>query len=449
MSALPAMPAWLHAAANSQRQTPQQTSQLAPLSGGAATPYGQRALKGELCVLRQAKPGSRNDQLNRSVFALAQLSAAGEIDADGARAALVEAAFSVGLTHDEIEATLASGWQAGQQKPRGSKPTGSLPSRHSATISADVLANKSFADLQWAVPEILPEGLAILAGRPKFGKSFLSLQLAIAIATGDGTKFGVPVMEVGDVLVCALEDNQRRLRDRLRQFHPFGNAPSRLHFATGWPRLGQGCVEDLEAWCDEHPATRLIVIDTWRAIKPPAGRASAYDEDANAAAPLLDFTRRHPGLAVLVVHHVRKSEADDPFDTISGTHGLTGIFDTLMVLGRHGEGAKLMAQGRDLDGYEKALERDRRTGGWIVKGDAVGLAKTGERQELLDLLAHAEGPLRLAELAKAVGKKPDTTRRLLKALIDEGRVNQPVHGIYALTPTQITQSAQSGDDSAF
>ena len=449
MSALPAMPAWLVAATSGQQKSERIFSHFVARSSSAATAYGQAALEGELQALRGAKLGGRNDQLNRSVFAMAQLAAAGEIEADGARAALTETALFLGLTSEEIEATFASGWQAGQHKLRISKPTEALPTPRPVTISADVLANKSFANLQWAVPEILPEGLAILAGRPKFGKSFLSLQLAIAIATGDGTRYGFPALEMGDVLVCALEDSERRLRDRLRQFHPFGYAPPRLHFATSWPRIGQGGIEELGAWCDSHPDARLIVIDTWRAIKPPAGRASAYDEDANAAAPLLDFTRQRPGLAVLVVHHIRKTEAEDVFDTISGTHGLTGIFDTLMVLTRHGEGAKLAAQGRDLDGYEKAVERDRRTGGWTLKGDAPALAKTGERQELLDLLAQAKTPLRLSELAKAVGKMPDTTRRLLAALINEGGVHQPGHGLYALTPTQFSQDAQSYDQSAF
>jgi RecA-family ATPase len=63
----------------------------------------------------------------------------------------------------------------------------------------------------------LPEGLAILAGRPKFGKSFLSLQLAIAVATGEGKKFGLSAVEAGDVLDCSLEDSERRLRCEFRR----------------------------------------------------------------------------------------------------------------------------------------------------------------------------------------------------------------------------------------
>lgn len=450
MKTLPQMPEWLVVALNRNQPRPQASLNCAHINS-PATAYGSKAREHELQDLRLATQGSRNHQLNRSAFALAQLVAGEEIEENGTRAALVEAAISIGLPQDEVELTIASGWQAGLKEPRSanSAPTETLASCRPFTISADLLAKKQFPELKWAIPGILPEGLAILAGRPKFGKSYLSLQFALSIALGDGLKYGLPEMDAGDVLVCAMEDSQRRLRDRLKQFHPFGNSPPRLHFATDWPRIGQGGIEELDAWCDLHPNARLIVIDTWRAIKQPAGRGSAYDEDANAAAPLLDFARRRPGLAVLVIHHVRKSDAEDVFDMISGTNGLTGIFDTLMVLARYGEGAKLAAQGRDLESYEKALERDRRTGGWIFKGEALPLAKTGERQELLDVLAGAKGPMRLFELADAIGKKPDTTRHLLKALLDEGTVQQPCHGQYALTPTQFTQHAQFGHETTY
>lgn len=415
----------------------------------SATPYGQSALVRELTILRNTQEGSRNDQLNRSAHALAQLAAGGQVHAAETKRALHHAAHSIGLEADEIEQTLESGWRTGALTPRAPKQANGKPPPHANIFSARALSEMSFAPLRWAIPGLLPEGLAIIAGRPKFGKSFLSLQMAIAVATGEGKAFGVPEIEAGDVLVCALEDSARRLKDRLARMYPFGDVPERLHFATAWPRIGEGCIEGLDAWCDEHPEARLIVLDTWRAIKPASsGRGSAYDDDATAAAPLLEFAKRRPGLANLVVHHVRKMEADDIFDTISGTHGLTGIFDTLMVLARHGTGAKLAAQGRDLDGYEKALERDRRTGGWIVNGEVVPLAKTGERQEVLDVLAKAAGPLTLSEIADAVGKKSDAARHLLKPLVEEGFISQPRHGQYSLVPSQVIQDAQFDDGEA-
>lgn len=408
----------------------------------SATPYGQSALDRELTILRNAQEGSRNDQLNCSAHALAQLAAGGHIDTAATKRALHHAAQSIGLEADEIERTLESGWRAGSLMPRGPKQANGALSPQANIISARELVQLTFPQLQWAIPRLLPEGLALLAGKPKFGKSYLAIQMAIAVAIGDGAAFGLLGIDRGDVLVCALEDSQRRLKERLLRMYPFGNVPERLHFATAWPRSGKGGVEKLDAWCDKYPETRLVILDTWRAIKPPAGRGPSYDEDATAAAPLLEFVKRRPGIAVVVVHHVRKAEADDVFDTISGTHGLTGIFDTLMVLARHGAGAKLAAQGRDLDSYEKGLERDRRTGGWIVKGEVVPLAKTAERQELLDLLAKAEGPLSLSEIAEAVGKKPDAVRHLLKPLVEESSIYQPGHGLYALTASQFPQSSQ-------
>ncbi len=441
------MPGWL--ASHLERMSqPAAAIPTSPIVAESA--YGIAARDRELAALRNTSQGRRNDQLNRSAFALAQLSAAGELNSEDASATLRAVALEIGLEPDEIERTIASGWSAGLREPRQAT-TGNLSSGiPPRIISAPALAAMNFPPLRWAIPGLLPEGLAILAGKPKFGKSFLALQMGAAIAGGVGGTLGVEI-EAGDVLYCALEDSPRRLHARLRQIYPFGGLPERFHLATEWPRLGQGAAEFLEAWCDTHPTARLIILDTWRAIKPQAsGRGSAYDEDANAAAPLLEFTKRRSGLAVIVVHHVRKMDADDIFDTISGTHGLTGIFDTQMVLARHGGSVKLAAQGRDLEGYEKILERDRRTGGWKVMGDAVAIAKTGERQELLDLLAESDAPLSLAALAKAVGKKPDTTRHLLKALIEEALVHQPGHGLYSLAPSQFAQSPQSeGEENPF
>ena len=414
------------------------------------SPYGLQALESELTFLRNAPAGTRNHQLNRSAYALAQLSAGGHVDACEAQTALNGAALVAGLELHEISRTIESGWQAGLRGPRGPKESDAATHRHPTIISARAISKMHFPPLQWAIPDLLPEGLTLLAGKPKFGKSYFSLQMAVAVAAGEAGALGSKKIEAGDVLVCALEDSTRRLKDRLARIYPFGGAPARLDFATSWPRLDQRGIEELDAWCDRHPDARLIILDTWRAIKPTGnGRSSAYDEDATAAAPLLEFVKRRPGLAVVVIHHVRKMDADDVFDTISGTHGLTGIFDTLMVLARHGEGAKLSAQGRDLDGYEKSLERDRRTGGWTVKGDAVALAKTGERQELLDILAKANLPMTLAQLASAVGKKSDTTRHLLKSLVAEGTIYQPYHGSYAVTPYQLVQNPQSEEEAPY
>ncbi|MBC7636311.1 MAG: AAA family ATPase [Acetobacteraceae bacterium] len=317
------------------------------------------------------------------------------------------------------------------------------------SLTATALGVKVFEPVRYVIPGLLPEGLTLLAGKPKFGKSYAALDMCIAVATG-GKALGTIRCDGGDVLYCALEDGERRLQDRLRAMLPLGDdMPERLFIETVANRLDGGLIDDLRGWIADHSGARLIVLDTLARIKPESsGKATLYDEDARGITPLHELTRDHPGVAVVIIHHTRKMEADDCFDTISGSTGLTGICDTLMVLARHGEGAKLSGQGRDIEGYEKALARNSVTGSWRITGDAKELAKTGERQALLDVLTEADGEaLRTSTIAKAAGVSESSASHRLKSLLKEGLVAKAGYGKWnLLDPHQTSQSRQSGDD---
>lgn len=79
-------------------------------------------------------------------------------------------------------------------------------------ISAYELDHKEFPPVNWAVPDLIPEGVTILSGKPKIGKSWLMLNIAIAVASG-GMALGKTKCEQGKVLYAANEDNQRRLKN--------------------------------------------------------------------------------------------------------------------------------------------------------------------------------------------------------------------------------------------
>ncbi|MBV8973165.1 MAG: AAA family ATPase [Sphingomonadaceae bacterium] len=300
-------------------------------------------------------------------------------------------------------------------------------------VTAADLASRAFDAVTWIVPGVLPEGFALLGGAPKSGKSFAALDVSIAVA-GGGMAWGVVACDPRDVLYLALEDSDRRLHGRLHQILPAGQpVPARLHIEFTVPRVGEGFEEQIAEWLDAHPGAGLIVVDVWRAIKPRArrGAANAYDEDAAAASPLLDITKARPGLAILVLHHTRKMAADDPFDTISGTNGLTGVPDSLYVLSSTGDDARLSGKGREFEQFERVMLRDRNTGGWRLGGDAREVAKTGERQAVLDALAAARGaPLSTAVIASATGKSAANVSKLLKKLVIDGTAECVAYGRY-------------------
>jgi hypothetical protein len=306
-------------------------------------------------------------------------------------------------------------------------------------FTAAELMRMQLAEPRWAVPDLVPAGLSILAGRPKVGKSFLTLNLALAVASG-GTALGQQKVTAGDVLYLSLEDTRRRLQARLRQMlqGPGAAAPARLTLATSWPRLDEGGLAELTAWLDLHPQARLVVIDTFARVRQPAVvRASAYSEDYAAMAPLKALADQHEReVAILAVMHTRKMPAADPFDTISGTLGLSGAADALLVLqrerGQHD--AALHVTGRDLEERELALSWDRECALWSVLGAAAEYRMSRERAAVLEALRAAGRPMRPTELAPLLEKGLSASKMLLLRMERDGLLKNDGGGQY--TPAQ-------------
>ena len=202
-----------------------------------------------------------------------------------------------------------------------------------ALISASHLRDKLFSPIKFVIPDYVPEGVTIFAGKPKIGKSWLLYDVCLAVAAGRFVLGAIRPTE-GDVLYLALEDSSRRLKQRLQKLWPDGAWPERLKLATEWRKADAGGVDDIAAWCDSVSKPVLVVIDTLEKFRPQV-RANfpAYSSDYAAVEGLHKLAHQR-GLAIVVIHHVRKMDADDPFDTVSGTNGLTGAADTILVLKR-------------------------------------------------------------------------------------------------------------------
>jgi hypothetical protein len=289
---------------------------------------------------------------------------------------------------------------------------------------ADDLLGADFPPTRFVVADLLPVGLSILAGRPKLGKSWLALQIAIAVATGTPV-LGRPT-EQGPVLYLALEDSPRRLKERLlRQGAPHGMP---LHFGPRWAPFHLGGLHDLEY--QMSLGYRLIIIDTFSRA---AGGADQMDPAAmnRVLAPLQELAARYDVALLLVDHHrksARFSPDTDPIDDILGATSKGGVADNAIGLyRRHGEAtATLKSSARDFEGEELALRWEPTTCTWHCAGEAATVAKQEQQRDLLDVLA-ASGRMGFGALLAATGQKRTTLFRRLQQLVAGGTVLREEH----------------------
>jgi hypothetical protein len=294
-----------------------------------------------------------------------------------------------------------------------------------ATFTASQLMGMTLSEPKWIVPDILPEGFCILAGNPKLGKSWLALNVCLAVASG-GVALGTVRVEQGDVLYMGLEDTQRRLQSRLRKMLARDVAPPRLQIATEWARLDEGGIQKLSAWLEAHPAARLIVIDTLQKIKQ-AGRmgGNLYGEDYASVGAVKALADRY-GVAIVVVHHRRKGlGGEDDLEAVSGSYGLTGAADSILSLKRERgrQDATLSITGRDVDEQELALSWNADVGSWTILGDAVEYKQSTERTAIVDALRDAKHAMTVKEIHESgVGVNSEAVRILLYKMTKEGQV---------------------------
>jgi len=304
-------------------------------------------------------------------------------------------------------------------------------------VTAAELQKKPFKPVRIILPELIPEGVTILAGKPKMGKSWFALDVCMAVADPSRFVLGDKRPIHGDVLYLALEDNQRRLKKRIDKIaQTQARWSERLQIHTEWKRVDQGGLEDIESWCGSVKEPRLIWIDTLPKIRPLGGgrNETAYAADYRAIEGAQRLAGQYPGLGIAFNCHLRKAASDeDPFDDVSGTLGLTGAADTIIVMKRHSGMMKVFVRGRDIEEAELAAEFNRVTCRWRVIGGADDVFRSKERQAILAALKEAGTPLSVSQIMAATER---TTRHGLDALLykmrQAGEVVPVGRGLYAL-----------------
>jgi hypothetical protein len=308
-------------------------------------------------------------------------------------------------------------------------------------IKGTDLMTLEIPELRWAVEGIIPEGGAVLAGRPKTGKSWLALNIALAVVSG-GVALGKIKVEYGEVLYLALEDNHRRLQARLRKVleRQCMTIPDGIYLATDWPRADRGGREAIDQWLEEHAWTRLVIIDTLARFR---GKNSLcgdkYQEDYDEMGNLQKIASNR-NRAILAITHDRKPKAGggaDFLDDVQGTTGSTGAADAVLVLKRPrmSRTATLFITGRDVEEREIPLAVDEQFCLWSITTPDTSDPDAGldqDRRAVRAAIRKAGHALSPAEVAHILKKSPEAARKLLSRMKQDGYLRQEGYGRYEL-----------------
>ena len=315
------------------------------------------------------------------------------------------------------------------------------------TFKSMMAAN--FPKLKYVVEGVLPAGLNMLAGSPKIGKSWLCLDLAFSVASG--RPFMGRATDQGDVLYLALEDQPRRLQERLRLVAPgqdLSDVP--IEFWTECPAMDEGGIEAIGEWLSRVKKPRLMIVDVWARFEPRKANSKNEYSDITQTMQKIQALIAGYDVAVLLVHHTRKASGDgvfsgDPFDQIIGSRALTSNMDaTLMITrARMENDAKLDVTGRDIEEASISLTFDKTTFRWNENAKVLAPALTFERQQVLD--AFAAGHTTAQTIADHLSKNRTTVQNLMKVLVDEDLLIHPRKGEYHL-PLQKTPLAEEASE---
>lgn len=233
-----------------------------------------------------------------------------------------------------------------------SPPLRSAPSLSKISYSTLELCNAELPPVSYLVDKIIGSGLSLLAGPPKSGKSCLGMVLADAVA--NGKPFLRSKATYGEVLYFTFEDTFSRVKERVKQMHL--TPSNKFHIVTQQYTLVNGLCECICNFKSAHPGLVLVIIDTLQLIRDPS-RKMSYGNDVDELATLKQLAHEL-GISILAVHHTRKGSAEcNPLERVSGTTGLTGTADTILILDRNVRStkAKLQCVGKDIGAIELDL----------------------------------------------------------------------------------------------
>lgn len=250
-------------------------------------------------------------------------------------------------------------------------------------VDGETLMDMKLPPTKFCVETLLPQGISILGGAPKIGKSWMVLDLCVCIAKGEAI-WNLSTQK-GTTLYLCLEDPLNRIQQRLCMLTD--EVPENAYFATAAGTLADGLCEQIRNFVSEHPDTVLVAIDTFqivRASTTDTSYANDYD-DVRKMKQLADELN----ISILLVHHLRKQGDSDPLNKISGTTGISGAMDAIFVLDkskRNADTATLVCTGRDIEYREMEMRLSKDDCIWNLVSDSLENPQMRLPDEMVSLI---------------------------------------------------------------
>lgn len=293
---------------------------------------------------------------------------------------------------------------------------GQAPPKQIPVYSAQYLQQVTFGTTPYLVEDIIAEGVTLVVAAPKTGKSWLALHLSLCLS--EGREFlGRRTTKTG-VLYLALEDGPRRLSTRIKQLTGGQPVTGNCNFVTAAPTLADGeLFRTLDAYLEINPGVKCIIIDTLQKVRGIPRGKNAYAQDYEDLGALKKYADGK-GISLVIVHHTNKGDADsDPFCKISGTNGIMGAVDEVMMIEKKKRGdeeAYLRITGRDVEAYDWVIRMDRTTCRWEYLGTE------DEMDAIRQRLEHEKDPAVITIKALLDDSPDGRWRGTASALMTEG-----------------------------
>ncbi len=249
-------------------------------------------------------------------------------------------------------------------------------------IDGETLMDMQFPKSRFCIQSLLPQGVSILGGAPKIGKSWMVLDWCVRIAKGESV-WNLPT-EKGTVLYLCLEDSLARIQDRLNCITD--EVPNNLYVATKSESIETGLIQQIQNFIINHNDTNLIVIDTFQMIRNNS--ELSYANDYNEIGKLKQYAYEM-SISILLVHHLRKQGDSDPLNKLSGTTGISGAVDAVFVLEkdkRNESKANLLSTGRDIEERKFQLSFNKENCTWDLINDSLENPVPTIPQEMIDFI---------------------------------------------------------------